>query len=82
MQDYQDLLLKLYDMVRPFIEGEVELNEDTDLIEDLGLDSMKVMDLLSVIEDGFDISIPLNLLPDIRTVRDFAEQIQPLLPKR
>jgi acyl carrier protein len=81
MQDYQDLLLKLYDMVRPFIEGEVELNEDTDLIEDLGLDSMKVMDLLSVIEDGFDISIPLNLLPDIRTVKDFAEQIQPLLPK-
>ena len=81
MQEYQDLLLKLYDMVRPFIEGEFELNEDTDLIEDLGLDSMKVMDLLSVIEDSFDISIPLNLLPDIRTVKDFAEQIQPLLPK-
>jgi len=79
MHDYQELLLKLYDMVRPFTGEDVELNEHTDLIEDLGLDSMKIMDLLSMIEDSLDISIPLNILPDIHTIRDFAEQAQKLL---
>jgi acyl carrier protein len=79
MQDYQSLLLKLYDMVRHFTGEDVELNEDTDLIEDLGLDSMKIMDLLAMIEDSMDISIPLNILPDIHTIRDFAKQAQKLL---
>ena len=79
MQDYQDLLLKLYDMVRPFAGEDVKLSEETDLIEDLGLDSMKIMDLLSMIEDSLDISIPLNILPHIHTIRDFAKQAQKLL---
>lgn len=79
MRDYQNLVLKLYDMVRPFTEEDIKLNEETDLIEDLGLDSMKIMDLLSMIEDSLDISIPLNVLPDIHTIRDFALKIQPLL---
>jgi acyl carrier protein len=79
MLDYQGLLLKLYDMVRPFAGEDVKLSEDTDLIDDLGLDSMKIMDLLSMIEDSLDISIPLNILPDIRTIRDFAQQAQKLL---
>jgi acyl carrier protein len=79
MLDYQTLLLKLYDMVRPFTSGDVDLNEATDLIEDLGLDSMKIMDLLSTIEDSLDISLPLNILPDIHTIKDFAEQAKKLL---
>ena len=43
------------------------------------LDSMKVMDIVADVEDAFDISVPLNLLPDIRTIGDFTVQIQKLL---
>jgi acyl carrier protein len=81
MQDYQDLVLKLCDMARSFTDEDIELSEATDLIEDLGLDSIKIMDLLADIEDELDITIPLNLLPDIRTIKDFAKQAQQLLPK-
>ena len=81
MHDYQSLLLKLYEMLRFFTGEDVELDEETDLIEDIGLDSMKVIDLLSMIEDSFDISIPLNILPDIHTIKDFAKQVQQLLPE-
>lgn len=55
-----------------------ELSEETDLIEDLGLDSLKVMDLLTEIEDRFDVSVPLNLLPEIRTVGDLVKQLRQL----
>ena len=42
---------------------------------ELGLTSLQVMTMIEQIEDHFDISIPLNILPDIRTVRDLAEQL-------
>ncbi len=79
--DYQDILNKLYEIVTPFIdEGiDLELNEDTELGPDLGLDSLKVMKLLLIVEDSFDVSIPLNILPDVRTIKDFAKQLEALL---
>ena len=57
----------------------VEIGEDTDIVADLGLDSLKVMKIVESVEDRLDISIPLNILPDVRTVKDFASQIQKLI---
>jgi len=79
MQDYSDIVLKLCDLLGSFNEDKVALGEDTDLVADLGLDSLKVVELLVTIEDTFDISIPLNILPQVRTIRDFAQQLQQLL---
>ena len=45
---------------------------------DLGLDSLKVMTLVEEVEDYFDISIPLNILANVRTIKDFAIQLQQL----
>jgi acyl carrier protein len=36
------------------------------------------MTLIEHIEDDFDISVPLNILPDIRTLRDLANQLTKL----
>ena len=79
MQDYQDLVLKLFDLLKPFNKEDRELTEDTDLVADLGLDSLKVVELLVTVEDTFDISIPLNILPQVRTIKDFAKQLQHVL---
>ncbi len=79
--NYQDILNKLYEIVTPFIDEDIdlELNENTELGPDLGLDSLKVMKLLLIVEDSFDVSIPLNILPDVRTIKDFAKQLEVLL---
>ena len=81
MQDYQDLLFRLYDILKPFNKEGIDLNEETALVANLGLDSMNVMELLVMVEDSFDISIPLNILPEVRTIKDFVEQLQQLLPE-
>jgi len=81
MQDYQALLLRLYDLLKPFNEEGLDLNEETRLVADLELDSMNVMELLVMVEDTFDISIPLNILPEVRTIKDFVEQLQKLFPE-
>jgi acyl carrier protein len=49
-------------------------------VAELGLTSLQVMMMIEQIEDDFDISVPLNILPDIRTVRDLARQLEKLLP--
>lgn len=75
MKHYQDILNEIYQGLEPFAKGEVALNEDTELVGDLGLDSMQVMEMLLAIEDRFDISVPVSILPDVVTVRDLAQQI-------
>ena len=40
----------------------------TDLLDDLGLDSITVLELVSALEERFEITVPLNELAQIRTV--------------
>jgi acyl carrier protein len=78
MPDYADIYQTLSEIIKPLIPPDYHISEETDLVSDLGLDSLKVMKILESVEDQFDISIPLNVLPDVRTVKDFAQQIQKL----
>jgi acyl carrier protein len=78
MQEYQTILQSLTEIIKPFIPKGHAVSENTDLVADLGLDSLKVMKILESVEDHFDIAIPLNVLPDVRTVKDFVLQIQKL----
>lgn len=55
------------------------LNPHTDLALDLGMESIKVMDMLMELEDEFDISIHLNILMDVRTPAQLAQAILTLM---
>lgn len=57
----------------------VEIKPDSDLVDELGLESIKVMDLLMQLEDRFDISIPLNILLDVRTPEQLLNALLPHL---
>jgi acyl carrier protein len=78
MANYEDILNQLFQIIKPSVKDGRQLEEDTDLVADLGLDSLKVMTLVEEVEDQFDISIPLNILANVRTIKDFALQLQQL----
>jgi acyl carrier protein len=78
MPDYETVLEQIYELLKPLVEEGVELREEADFVADLGFDSLKVMKLLEKVEDHYDISIPLNILPDIQTVKDFVLELQKL----
>jgi acyl carrier protein len=61
------------------VEKGTALREDSDFVADLNFDSLKVMKLVEQVEDEYDISIPLNILPDVQTVKDFVVQLQKLV---
>lgn len=51
--------------------------EPTDHIQnDLGLDSLAVMEVVADIEDRFEIEIPTDTLQDIATVADVAKALE------
>ena len=58
------------------------LHPDTDLVTELGLESLHVMDLVMELEDQFDLSIPLNLLTDVHTPAQLARCIADLLEQQ
>lgn len=79
MTEYQGILTNLYDGLTSFTKGSVTIDENTELVGDLNLDSLEIMELLLTIEDRFDISIPVSILPDVKTVRDLAMQIEKIM---
>ncbi|HAJ3615411.1 acyl carrier protein [Escherichia coli] len=65
--------------LQDLVENGVEIKPDSDLVNDLGLESIKVMDLLMMLEDRFDISIPINILLDVKTPAQLMETLLPWL---
>lgn len=59
----------------PFKKSEIEITSATDIARDLNMDSLAVMDLLMELEDKFDVSIPLNMVPEIATVGQLAQTV-------
>ena len=59
----------------------VAINDDTDIVEDLGMDSLGVMNFVMAIEDFYDISIPLDRIAQIQTVADLIRAVEDLRSK-
>ncbi len=69
----------IFEVLRPFADKKgVELADGTELATDLDLDSMKIMEVLLELEDRLDISIPQNILPNVRTLADLERELDAL----
>jgi acyl carrier protein len=69
------IFVEITRLLERFRAGETEITPDTVIAEDLTMDSLQVMDLMMELEDRFDVSIPLNLVPEIGTVGQLADTI-------
>ena len=68
---------KLKDIIAEQLSVEAdEVNMDSNIQDDLGADSLDVVDLITTIEDEFDLSIPDEAVEEIKTVGDIANYIE------
>lgn len=74
----EEILSDVIPILKKFTKPDMEVTADNHLMHDLDLDSVKVMELMMELEDHFDISIPLNALPDVNTVAELASEIAQL----
>ena len=56
----------------------VKIDDQTDIVEDLGMDSLAVMNFVMAVEDFYDISIPLDRIAQIQTVGDLIHAVEGL----
>ncbi len=54
---------------------EAEVQIDSTFIDDLGADSLDIVELIMAFEEEFEIEIPDDVAEKIRTVRDTVEYI-------
>ena len=62
--------------IHQIIKGQRRITADTDLQEDLGADSLDVVDLLMSIEDEFEVEVPDEEIENIKTVGALVSYIE------
>ena len=68
---------KLIDIIADQLSvDEEKITMEASITEDLGADSLDVVDLISVIEDEFDLEIPEEAVDSIKTVGDIVNYIE------
>jgi acyl carrier protein len=72
----EEILAKIRDIVVEELGVSAEkVTEEARFIEDLGADSIGVMELVMKMEEAFDVQIPDQDIEKIRTVRDAIDYI-------
>jgi acyl carrier protein len=70
------------DVLKQVSRRPIEPSLASDLVADLGFDSLQILEAVAELEDRFDISIPLNDLPATRTVAQVVAQVTTLVEAR
>lgn len=70
------------DVLKAVSRRPIEPTMSSELVTDLGFDSLQVLEVIAELEDKFDISIPLNDVPATRTVGQVVAQVAALLQAR
>ena len=55
---------------------EEQVTEDSEVIDDLGADSLDIVDLVMTLEEEFDTEIPDEDIENLRTVGDIVKYIE------
>ena len=80
MSSYDESLNITCDLLRRHIDETRPIRPSDHIQNDLGLDSLGVMELVQDVESRFNISIPSEMYDRIETVEDVARLISKLTP--
>lgn len=68
---------KIIDIIAKQLDIEVtEISDTTLIVEDLGADSLDIIEILSDIETALDVTVPDEDIPGMKTVGDIIRYIE------
>jgi len=71
------MMEKIIEMISQQLKADAEgITPDTNIMEDLGADSLDVVELLMALEESFGVSVPDEDVAGLKTVRDIAAYIE------
>lgn len=67
----------LLEILKDYTDGRIsKVNPDDVMTSDLGLNSFELFDLICIIEEKYNISIPDKMLPKLITVKDVVTYLE------
>jgi acyl carrier protein len=75
MTTYDETLKVTTEILKKHVDADRTIRPNDHIQNDLGLDSLGVMELVADIEDRFSVTIPNDVLSDISTVDDVAKAL-------
>ena len=75
MATYDETLQITTEILQKHVDGDRTIRPNDHIQNDLGLDSLGVMELVADVEDRFSVTIPNEILSDISTVEDIARAL-------
>ena len=70
---------KICELLAPYNPKNREITMNSGIMSDLEVDSTAVFDLIMGLEDHYDISIPMEMVSDIKTVGELVAAVRQLL---
>jgi acyl carrier protein len=77
-----EMMQEVCHQLAPFRTDETPITAATVIYKDLSIDSLAVMDIILELEDRFDVSIPINTVAEISTVRELVDAMLALRARR
>lgn len=79
--DKQQIVTELKELVKPHLEYQDDsvidgMTAETNLLDELGLDSVDLVEIIMDIEETFEISIKDEDIQQVKTVKDLVHLIQ------
>ena len=75
----ESVFAKIRELLAPYNPENREITLNSGIMSDLEVDSTAVFDLIMGLEDFYDISIPMEMVSDIKTVGELVSAIRELL---
>ena len=73
----EEILERLTGVIREIMrDSSVEVTEEMNLIDDLGLDSLEAMELMMEVENEFGVEIPQDDISSFVKVQDFIDYLE------
>jgi len=69
---------KICELLKPYNPKNHPINRASGIMSDLEVDSTAVFDVIMGLEDHYDISIPMEMVSDIKTVGELGNAIKEL----
>jgi len=71
------MIEQIIDIVSKQLKSDAEqITPDTNIMEDLGADSLDIVELLMSVEEAFGVAVPDEDVQGLKTIKDIADYVE------
>jgi acyl carrier protein len=76
---HEEIFDKICELLVPYNPKKLAISRQSGIVTDLEVDSTAVFDLIMGLEDHYEISIPMEMVSDIKTVGELVNAAKQLI---